>query len=185
MSLQHIILGNLKLVGSLSGYDLKQQIDQSTQHFWYCDLSQIYRALDSITAQGWATVQEDEESSRQRKIYTITPDGEAALAQWLAEDFEISPSRNNMLARIFYGKYGTLDRQREQITHLQDQMKPTLGEYHAIKTLIHSMQAQFPVNAAYWLLTVDLGIRFTQAYLDWCEATLNKLDEIEELRENS
>src|SRR5215207_4810798 len=87
MSLPHILLGFLNY-NPQSGYDLKQVIDQTTQHFWYCDLSQIYRALDTLTEKGWATSSEDESNNRQRKIYTITPDGQTALKEWLAQDFE-------------------------------------------------------------------------------------------------
>jgi len=47
MSLKHTLLGFLAY-GAMTGYDLKKNMDSSTQFFWHAGLSQIYPALKRV-----------------------------------------------------------------------------------------------------------------------------------------
>lgn len=176
MSLPHIILGLLTVVGPKSGYDLKQIINHSTRHFWYCDLSQIYRALDTLKENQWVSGTEDEEASRHRITYTCTPAGEAELRRWLVEAFEVTKIRAPELARVFFGKYIPHERLKEQVINYRTHYAGLLENYSRIKSVIESERSAHPDDVDYWLLTLDLGKRCAQAYLDWCNHVLGKLD---------
>jgi len=52
MALEHAILGFLDY-GPMSGYDLKKTFDDSVNHFWTAQQSQIYRALKKMVGDGW------------------------------------------------------------------------------------------------------------------------------------
>lgn len=55
MSLPHAILGILGYM-PMTGYDLKTQVfDRTIAHFWSAMLPQIYRELERLEQQGWAT----------------------------------------------------------------------------------------------------------------------------------
>ena len=49
MSLKHAILGFLNYQPQ-TGYELKEVFDDSVQHFWLADQSQIYRTLNDLMA---------------------------------------------------------------------------------------------------------------------------------------
>ena len=84
MSLDYAILGFLNYA-PLSGYDLKKVFDNSVQHFWPADQSQIYRTLTRLTERGLAEMDVIEQTERpDRKVYHITQAGRDELLQWLA-----------------------------------------------------------------------------------------------------
>ncbi len=179
MSLPHIILGFLKTGGALSGYDLKGYIDESTRHFWYCDLSQIYRALDTLKENGWATGTEDPDNNRNRITYTLTPEGESELQKWLTTDFEFHRFRHDVLAKIFFGHFTPPERLREQILDYRRTFASLSETYQRIEGRMDEDWADYPDHVAYWLMTLDLGKRSTQATVEWCDAVLEKLNQLE------
>lgn len=179
MSLPHILLGLLKQMGAQSGYDLKQQIDQSTNHFWYCDYSQIYRALDQLSQAGWVRFTEDATTQRHKKIYSLTPPGEEALKSWLSQDFEIEPPRRPDLARLFFGSLADRTRLREQVLSYRQFYENLLHTFEVIQPTIEAEREQHPVDAVFWLITLDNGLKIAQAYIDWCNTTLARLDELD------
>jgi len=174
--LQYIVLGLLRQMGAHTGYDLKQVIDQSTQHFWYCDYSQIYRALDSLDQAGWVTFTEDVSTQRQRKIYRITPAGEAALKTWLAQAFEIEPARRPELARLFFGGLADVNRLREQVLAYREFYENLLLTFQTLQPKLESEQQEHPTDAVFWLITLDNGLEIAQAYINWCNRTLQRLE---------
>ncbi len=180
MSLQHIILGLLQSEGELSGYDIKHAIESGINLFWYADLSQIYRALAAIEDNAWAASTPDPDNNRNRKVYRITPSGEAALHQWLTSDLKLRQSRRPELARIFFGRLVPPDRLREQVSHLKAQYESRLAAIQHVQHIILTQDFEdSPEDAPYWLITVDQGIRALQAQVDWCEATLQTLDKLQ------
>ncbi|NJL95289.1 MAG: PadR family transcriptional regulator [Anaerolineae bacterium] len=181
MSLRHIILGLLKYQ-PFSGYDLKQTIDASTRHLWHCDLPQIYRALDANLQAGWVSVEADDASPRHRKLYSLTPAGEAALLDWLAEPLEVQPVRLPNLARLFFGRFAPLDQLRDQMHTYRSQLQARLSVYQTVQARLQNAEDLHPVDLKFWLITVDNGLRLTEASLAWCEQTLNTLAEIERMQ---
>ena len=51
MSLRYALLGFLGL-DSMTGYELKQNLDRSTQQFWHAGLNQIYPTLKQLEGDG-------------------------------------------------------------------------------------------------------------------------------------
>lgn len=179
MSLPHIILGILKAEGALSGYDLKQHMDGSTRHFWYSDLSQIYRALDSLKENGWVTGTEDEDNNRNRITYTITPDGEHEFVVWLAADFDRLNVRHPALAKLFFGHFASPSRLRQQMTEYRQFHTQLYEKYQGIERRVESERTNHPEHVDFWLMTLEFGKRNAQAALEWCDDVLDKLSEIE------
>ncbi|MFP4321253.1 MAG: PadR family transcriptional regulator [Anaerolineales bacterium] len=179
MSLRHIILGLLKSEGELSGYDIKQLIEDGINMFWYADLSQIYRALSDLEAAEWVLSTPDPDNNRQRKVYHITPTGDVALQDWLTSDIKLKQFRRSDLARLFFGRLAPPDRLREQVVALRTEYEQRLAAIRgAQQYILEQDMAKYPQDAPYWLITVDQGIRVLQAQIDWCNATLQTLDQL-------
>lgn len=104
MSLVHAILGLLH-EHPWTGYDLKTQgFDRRVNHFWSADQAQIYRTLDKLVEQGWAESRvEIQHDHPNRKIYSITAQGEAELARWQHEYQPPSTIREPFLVQFFFG----------------------------------------------------------------------------------
>ncbi len=75
MSLKHAILGFLNYQPQ-TGYELKEVFDDSVQHFWSADQSQIYRTLNELMAENYVTMEVVPQDNRpNRKVYSITTSG--------------------------------------------------------------------------------------------------------------
>jgi DNA-binding PadR family transcriptional regulator len=176
MSLQHITLGFLKMFGPQTGYDLKGHIDQSTQNFWYCDFSQIYRAMQANEAAGWVIGQDAPEDKRKRRLYHLTPDGESEFLRWLGQPLEPPFLRRPHLAQLFFGAYLPRERVRQQLQALRAHYAETLAIYRGIETYLKRLQAENMPHSPFFLITVDEGLHLSQAAIAWCDASLARLD---------
>jgi DNA-binding PadR family transcriptional regulator len=102
MSLKHAILGFLS-IAPLTGYELKKSFDNSVQHFWSADQSQIYRTLEQIVEAGWAEVKLVEQQARpNRKVYHITKPGRAELRRWLVAPLIHREEHDPFLIQLFF-----------------------------------------------------------------------------------
>ena len=80
--LKYVLLGVLNYQ-PLTGYQLKQFMDQAAGHFWYAQTSQIYRTLDQLEKDGMLTSHIQAQDERpDRRLYQITPGGQADLRAW-------------------------------------------------------------------------------------------------------
>jgi DNA-binding PadR family transcriptional regulator len=79
----YLILGLVR-GGLASGYAIKRFIDQQQMGaFWATTFAQIYPELAGLETAGYLTHRDDPQGARQRRAYSLTPEGERALLSWL------------------------------------------------------------------------------------------------------
>jgi PadR family transcriptional regulator AphA len=177
MSLDHAILGFLNYQ-PFSGYDLKKMFDNTVQHFWPADQSQIYRTLARLTEQGYIGMEKVEQTSRpDRKVYHITEEGRRELAGWLISPPPMEATRSAALIQVFFigrltdkhilSKFEGFAAMIRGILKVYDQIPERINEYAG---LVGS-----PREAYFWLLTLDLGKRTMRANLEWAEHTIAQI----------
>jgi PadR family transcriptional regulator AphA len=98
-----VILGFLRL-GAETGYEIKQLTDRSTRFFWGASYGQIYPELRRLERKGLATATDEPRGALRRRVYRITPAGERALREWLAEPFEHFELRDEGLLKLSFGE---------------------------------------------------------------------------------
>lgn len=102
MDAKTICLGLLSFEEA-SGYDLKKHCESTVDHFFPTGFGSIYPALASLAEQGLVTCATDSTEGRpERKIYRITPAGEAALRKSLAESEPGHKVRSEFLAVLYF-----------------------------------------------------------------------------------
>jgi DNA-binding PadR family transcriptional regulator len=99
------ILG-LVAEGELSGYDLQRRVERSVGYFWKPARSQIYAVLPRLVQRGLAVGRRVRQDTRPDKhLYRITPEGLAALREWL----ELAPlepdAERILLIKLFFARY--------------------------------------------------------------------------------
>ena len=189
MSLKFAILGILNVM-PMTGYDLKHQaFDASVRHFWPADQSQIYRTLSKLADDDLVSVTVEAQDERpDRKVYAITPAGQAALTAWLKADQAVPTLRDPLLVQLFFG---------------QELPRADLLRVVAQQLAAHQAQLavfdQIPIPPAAsrpddrWLalqhLTLDFGVALEQAYVSWlakCQEVITHMpdaDEVPDFRE--
>lgn len=164
-----------------SGYAIKQLMDQSLSHFWKISYGQIYPTLKFIVEEGLAEVQTSTHPGKpDRHEYFLTAKGIDALKNWLEQPMEQIPvERNEILLKLFFGRYQSGESTEALLTDYKQKLEVRYQTYLSIEKTITDHESDSE-DAAYWLFTLDYGKRVTQAAIDWCTATLEKTNRIEE-----
>lgn len=167
------VLGMLTFA-EMSGYDLGKAIEGSIGFFWAPAKSQLYAELRRLVELGWAREREVEQTDRpDKRIYTITPDGEEALRSWLGtppEDFD--PIKSPFLLRLFFAHLAGPDAVRALIAEHRRQAEELLETFGQIEG--HLVEQGGPVPP---YLTLTYGMTYASGVVDWCDRTLEQLDE--------
>jgi PadR family transcriptional regulator AphA len=102
MDVKTVCLGLLTF-GEASGYDLKKHFEASIDHFFSTGFGSIYPALASLADDGLVTCTSVPQDGRpDRKVYRITPAGEAALRETLASCEPRHKTRSELLALLYF-----------------------------------------------------------------------------------
>jgi DNA-binding PadR family transcriptional regulator len=181
---KYLLLGILRYQ-PLSGYALKQFIDQSTANFWHVHLSQIYRTLEALEREGALLSSEDPQEGRpDRRLYTITAIGETIFLTWLnAPLLEVTPTKDVLLLKLFFsgpadpaGVLALLHLHRDlharQLEHYRTQ---TRGEI----ALTAQEHPELQRDALFWEYTRRCGELVEEAYVRWLDETISHFASIE------
>ena len=101
-ALHYIILG---LLGAhpMSGYDIKRAFDRSLATYWNAGNSQIYTTLKTLAARKLVSSETIQQEGRpNRRVYSLTAAGRAALDAWLAEPVPSRYTKDEFLTRLFF-----------------------------------------------------------------------------------
>ena len=165
-----------------TGYDLKQVMDKSTNHFWHAKQSQIYTTLKQMEIDGLVESHaEPQESRPDRKVYTITESGISAMHDWLQQPVtKLETPKQLLLLKLFFS--GNI--QKETIlTQLRLQRNLHEQQINLYKTestdFIKQISEDYPElhrDAFMWEATRRFGERFEQMYLDWLDETIGMIE---------
>jgi DNA-binding PadR family transcriptional regulator len=102
------VLGLLAFWGPLSGYDVKRLFDHILAPMWGAAQSQIYKELRRMKELGWVEMEREEQEARpDRKVYSITEQGHAALRAWQGQPAEVFQLRDELLLKVLFGSFAT------------------------------------------------------------------------------
>ena len=182
MSLRHALLGFLDL-DSMTGYELKKNLDRSTQLFWHAGLNQIYPTLKKLEADGLVTSRVDpQEGKPDRRTYRITASGRKSLEVWLAEPLTaLPPSRNAALLKIFFS--GSLDKEvvlRQLRTQLELHRKQLAQYEGSTRQVIQEIvdATGLTREGTMWELVRELGEAHERTYVSWLEGAIETVESV-------
>jgi DNA-binding PadR family transcriptional regulator len=165
------LLGLLRL-GEFSGYDLSRMVRGSVGYFWAPAQSQIYAVLPRLVRSGYATRRSIRQRTRpDKQLYRITPDGEAALDDWLADPHTGAPvAKNPFLLKLFLGEFMHPDAVAEHIAQGRQRAAAELAE---LEQITPDVQAH-PYDG----YLVNYGIEANRAFIRWADSVLEDLDRV-------
>lgn len=178
--LKYILLGFLKY-RPMTGYELKSLMDESTMHFWHAYHSQIYTTLRRLEDEGLVESElDDGDDKLNRREYTLTDAGKAALDDWLNTPLsETVPEKEDLLVRVFFSagrqRQAVIEELRFQkqlherkLAHYQELRKTPLGEIGGA--------AGSAKDIPYWTATLRFGIKYEKMYLKWLDETIEMIE---------
>lgn len=179
--IKYILLGFLNYQ-PMTGYDLKQMIDHSTAHFWHAHHSQIYTTLRQMEHDGLVTSQFIyEEGQPNRRMYTISEAGKTELKAWLEQPLmEMTSIKENLLVRIFFSGQREPEKVLTELS-LQLELHRQKRETYRMLVEIDEQEIKHPHlrrDAAFWSATLNMGIRYEEAYIGWLEDTIRMVENL-------
>jgi DNA-binding PadR family transcriptional regulator len=176
MALEHALLVSLTERAG-SGYELARRFDKSIGFFWSATHQQIYRVLKRMEEQSWVTGEAVPQEGRpDKKIYTISPAGQAELARWIAEpSADLGPVRSELGIKIRAAAHGDLAAVRAEVARHRDQHRQRLELYRVIEKKDFPSPEHLTGTALHQYLVLRGGIRVEMGYLEWCDEVLAAL----------
>lgn len=131
MDVKTVCLGLLTF-GEATGYDLKKHFEASFDEFFSTGFGSIYPALAALADDGLAECTAVPQEGRpSRKVYRITPAGEAALRSTLASCNPGHKMRSELLALLYFSDLVPPERVRALLDSRIAQMQHGLARMRA------------------------------------------------------
>ena len=169
------LLGILSM-GPMTGYEIKQRIEQTIGNFWSESFGQIYPALLKLTKAGLISAEETGKAGR--KVYSLTEDGRVRLQEWLTVMPVSQPRRNERLLKLFFGANGNLEDTREQVLATREKYFQDLVRFQAMEPEIRSRRAGNP-GLPFWMMALRYGEAEARAVVEWADETLREINRLQ------
>lgn len=166
----YVILG-LLAERPLSGYQIKKIVDIRFRFFWSESFGQIFPALKSLAAQGFAEeCPQQTAGGRAAKSYAITPAGKQALVNWLGQPVEKESLRLEILLKTYFSNYAAPE---AMLSHLAAFEENHARQLHILGLFQKELEgiADEDENHREILRVIDFGQKANRAYLEWCRET--------------
>lgn len=154
------LLGFLHM-GPMSGWDLAATAETVIGDFWSLTRSQVYRELSMMAEAG--LVEAGDPGARERRAYTVTVCGREAFADWITTEPGPETIRFPLLLSVSFGRHLEPERLGQFIASHRPVHDERLTVYTDQRTAALDSDSPDP----YLLATIDFGIRYEQAVLDW------------------
>jgi DNA-binding MarR family transcriptional regulator len=149
--------------GPQSGWDLLVTARERIGDFWSLTRSQVYRELATMASDGLITASET--GPRDRRAYTLTDAGRAAFRQWLSQPPGEEQIRYPLLLTLAFARHLPPAQLAGYISSHRTLHATRLDHY---RHQLHAARAAGATPAD--LLTLDFGLRYESAVLDWFDA---------------
>jgi PadR family transcriptional regulator AphA len=172
---KYAVLG-LLAYAPMSGYDVKRIYAQSLGNFWSESYGHIYPILKRLEDEGLATRDVERQTGKpDRNVYTITDLGRDELHRWLAQPPDPHKERVELLLKLFHGWETGPAAMIEHVEQMRAEHEALLERYaHYDEAMAHGGEPPTP----YWLMTVSCGQHISKAYIEWCDETITRLEQL-------
>lgn len=166
--LEYIILG-LLMEGSMSGYDMKKTIDLSIGMFYKASFGSLYPALKRLSDKEWISVAEEEGSSKNKKLYSLLPQGRQHFIAWLGEPLALN--RNEFLLKVFFYDYLDEETRSERLAEYQQKLNQEIGRLQAVGQIVAGELAEIPnpQKHYYRVSVLSYGMHFFKMEKEYVE----------------
>jgi DNA-binding PadR family transcriptional regulator len=180
VALPHAILVSL-CEQSGSGYELTRRFDRSIGYFWSATHQQIYRTLRTMEADGWVAATVVAQQGRpDKKVYTVSDAGRAALARWIAAPLGGGRSGEGGLREVAVklrgAAYGDRRALLEQVVVLRAERAQLLDAYRGFEKKQFPDPKALQDSALHQYLVLRGGIRAEEGTIDWLDEVASALN---------
>ncbi|HEY2419769.1 MAG TPA: PadR family transcriptional regulator [Neobacillus sp.] len=170
MNMQDVILGFL-YDEPMSGYDIKQMMENSVSYFFDASFGAIYPALRKMEKDGLVekhVVQQDGKPNK--NLFAITETGKEQFRQYLNSPVAPTIMRSDLLIRIFFARFTSKEVVQKWLMEEREKNK-------AMHDNLVKIAGMYPNMEQHKRFTLEFGIRQAEMILKIVDEELKKLNE--------
>lgn len=176
MSLPHVILTVLS-TRDATGYDITKEFSASIGYFWKASHQQVYRELNKMGQQGLVTcVLEPQEGKPDRKVYSITDAGRAALGEWFDQPTAHPTVRDEFSAKLMACSVQSATPYLTQLRELVEESRRLVAHYQEIETAYYANPASLDKQQRLERLTLRRNLLTRQAWITWAQEVIAEFE---------
>ncbi|MFI0153623.1 helix-turn-helix transcriptional regulator [Streptomyces lydicus] len=151
-----LVLGIIDKLGEASPYDVKVEAARTVAPFWSMPHAQVYAQCDRLVDAGLLS-EVRQQGGRMRRVMRLTPAGEAALQEWLADPaFVPVEARERGILKLWFGA------RPEVLAPVQlDEHERTLTNYEELADSVGDLLTRGQREA------LEFGIRYERMMVDF------------------
>jgi DNA-binding PadR family transcriptional regulator len=173
MNIQDVILGFL-YEKPMSGYDVKQMMENSVSYFFDATFGAIYPALRKMEKEGLVEKQVIQQDGKPNKnLFAITATGIAQFQHYLNSPVNPTITRSDILIRIFFGRFTTQEKVREWLLEEREKSQAMSDDLNRVADMYPNMEQ-------HKRFTLEFGIRQAEMTLGMVKEELKKMNEEQE-----
>jgi DNA-binding PadR family transcriptional regulator len=162
----------------MTGYELAKTFDASIGFFWKADHQQIYRELSKLRDRGHVQGREVVQSGKPNKlVYTLTPEGRAALRHWAARPSSPASMKDDLLVRLYALDSVDIEPLRDDLMARLKHHRDRLARYERLLNKRFPQGTASPADTGK-LLLLHMGLRHERSVAEWCEEAIDALSAI-------
>lgn len=159
-----------------SGYDIKQMMLESTNHFWQESDASIYPMLKTLQAEGLVKSRSEFVGKRERQIFEITPEGEKEFSAWLVLPASGETHRSELLLKLFFGANAPKEDTIKQLLLHQKKIKVQQEQFKNIRENVLPQIPDSYSHKIYWEMALENGELNIEAEIKWTKKCIEKLE---------
>lgn len=159
----------------MTGYELAKTFDASIGFFWKANHQQIYKELTKLRDRGHIAGREVVQSGKPNKlVYTLTPEGRAALRHWAARPSVPASIKDDLLVRLYALDSVDIEPLRTDLMARLEHHRDRLARYDRLLHKRFSDGTAPPDDLGKWLI-LRIGMSHERAVAEWCEEAIEAL----------
>ncbi|MBE4601274.1 PadR family transcriptional regulator [Vibrio navarrensis] len=179
MSLPHVILTVLS-THDATGYDITKEFSASIGYFWKASHQQVYRELNKMAEQELVTcVLEPQEGKPDRKVYSITDAGRAALGDWFDQPTAHPTVRDEFSAKLMACSVQPSAPYRHQLAQLVEESRKLVAHYKEIEAAYYATPSTLDKQGRLERLTLRRNLMLRETWINWADEVLAELEALD------
>jgi DNA-binding PadR family transcriptional regulator len=183
MALRNAVMAAL-LEGEASGYDLAKGFEASVANFWMATPQQLYRELDRMEQAGLVSARVVQQERRpDKRLFSLTEAGLEVLRGYVGEGPAKPPAlRDELMVKVQcvdIGGSAQFEAVRAAVAERRERAGAKLARYLRMRERMLGGRTEDEYLATAErigpYLTLQGGIAFERANLQWCETALKRL----------
>jgi len=165
----HALLSLIALRPRWSTYELTGQVTRALRFLLPRAESRLYDEARALARRGLVRAEDESAGRRPRTVYTLTDEGRAELAAWLASPVTPTRLQSEALLRVLVGRLATPGQLRAAVRQMRADAEQLADEGRAVAAEYLAGDAPFQDDIVYRALVFDFLFHHAETMRAWAD----------------